>query len=147
MEWFNFIGLVFVLVLLVPNIIFAVTHKDGFENSYHNKAVELFEQIGRFGCFAFMFLSVPGLTHGFWFEGGKAAYIIGGSVLLLIYCLGWAVFWKESSVRKALLLSIVPSVLFLESGILTLNVLLIVLSVVFSVCHVTLSYKNAKNQG
>ncbi len=145
MEWFNFIGLIFVLVLLVPNIVFAVTHKDGFENIWHNKAVELFEQIGRFGCFILMFVSVPGLTLGFWFEGAKTVYVIAGSVLLFLYCLGWVVFWKESSVRKALSLSIIPSLLFLESGILTLNIPLIVFSAVFAVCHVTISYKNVQN--
>lgn len=51
MEWFNLTGLVFVIILLVPNIIFAIKHKDGFENKYYNKAVETLEQIGRFGCF------------------------------------------------------------------------------------------------
>lgn len=144
MEWFNFIGLIFVLVLLIPNIVFAVTHKDGFENGWHNKAVELFEQIGRFGCFILMFVSVPSLTRGFWFSGAETAYVILGSVLLFLYCLGWVVFWKESSVRKALLLSVIPSVLFIESGIFTLNIPLIVFSVIFAACHITLSYKNAK---
>ena len=144
MEWFNFIGLVFVIILLVPNIVFAVTHKDGFENNWSNKTVELFEQIGRFGCFILMVFSVPKLTLGFWFEGAKTAYVVAGFVLLFVYCLGWVIFWKESSVKKALLLSVTPSLLFLESGILTLNIPLIVLSAVFSVCHITLSYNNAK---
>ena len=145
MGWFNFIGLIFVIVLLVPNVVFAVTHKDGFENTYHNKTVELFEQIGRFGCFALMIVSIPNLTLGFWFEGGKTVYVILGSVLLFLYCLGWVIFWKESSVRKALSLSIISSVLFIESGILTLNIPLIVLSLIFAVCHVTISYKNVQN--
>lgn len=144
MEWVNFIGLIFVLILLVPNIVFAVTHKDGFENTWHNKAIELFEQIGRFGCFILMFVSVPGLTLGFWFEGAKTVYVIAGSVLLFLYCLGWVLFWKGISVRTALALSIIPSLLFIESGIFTLSIPLIILSVIFAVCHITLSYKNAK---
>ena len=43
MSWFNFIGLIFVAVILIPNIIFAAKNKDGFQNFYHNKFVEIFE--------------------------------------------------------------------------------------------------------
>ena len=42
MKWFDPAGLAFVVILLIPNIIFAATHKDGFENKYRNKAVERF---------------------------------------------------------------------------------------------------------
>ena len=32
MNWFNLFGLIFVAVIMIPNIIFAVKCKDGFEN-------------------------------------------------------------------------------------------------------------------
>ena len=32
---------------MIPNIIFAMKHKDGFVNKYKNKAVETLEQVGR----------------------------------------------------------------------------------------------------
>lgn len=35
------------------------------------------------------------------------------------------------------------ALLFLQSGVLMLNIPLIVLAVVFAVCHITISYKNA----
>ena len=38
---------------MIPNIIYAVKHKNG-EITYRNKAVEIMEQIGRYGCFALM---------------------------------------------------------------------------------------------
>lgn len=144
MSWFNFIGLFFVAVILIPNIIFAAKNKDGFQNFYHNKFVEIFEQIGRFGCFITMFLTPPFLNLGFKINGAKTAYIITGAVLVALYCLGWIAFGKESSVRKSLALSIIPSVLFLESGLLSLNFPLIVLSLIFAPCHIIISYKNAK---
>ena len=143
MSWFNFIGLIFVVIILIPNIIFAYTNKDGFQNYYHNKIVETLEQIGRFGCFIFMFLTPPFLNLGFKINGAKTAYIITGAILVALYCLGWIVFRKESSVRKSLALSILPSVLFLESGILSLNFPLIVLALIFTPCHIIISYKNA----
>lgn len=142
MDWFNLTGLIFVVVLLIPNIIYAATNKDGFAGEFHNKFVETGEQIGRFGCFILMFIQPSFVTLGYIYDGAQALYLILGIVLLALYCGGWIVFRKENSIAKALTLSILPSVLFLESGILTLNIPLIVLSVVFAICHITISYKN-----
>lgn len=142
MEWFNLTGLIFVVVLLIPNIIYAVTNKDGFAYNYHNKFIEAGEQIGRFGCFILMFIQLPFVTLGYIYDGAQTLYLILGIVLLALYCGGWIVFRKGNCMAKALTLSILPSVLFLESGILTLNIPLIVLSVVFAICHITISCKN-----
>ena len=142
MDRFNLTGLIFVVVLLIPNIIYAATNKDGFAGEFHNKLVETGEQIGRFGCFILMFIQPSFVTLGYIYDGAQALYLILGIVLLALYCGGWIVFRKGNSIAKALTLSILPSVLFLESGILTLNIPLIVLSVVFAICHITISYKN-----
>ena len=40
MSWFNFYGLLFVAAILVPNILFAMRHREGFENLWQNKTVE-----------------------------------------------------------------------------------------------------------
>lgn len=146
MEWFNLYGLIFVVILLIPNIIYATTNKDGFADNYHNKLVETGEQIGRFGCFILMFIQLPFVTFCYIYDGAQTLYLILGIFLLALYCGGWIVFRKENSIVKALSLSIIPSVLFLESGILTLNIPLIVLSVIFAVCHITISYKNTAEE-
>lgn len=39
---------------MIPNIIYAIKCKDGFQNKFENKTLELFEQISRFGSFGFM---------------------------------------------------------------------------------------------
>lgn len=140
----NFYWIIFDLLLLAPNIVFAATHKDGFENLFHNRLVETLEQIGRFGCFAFMFFSPRSVCRGFVSDTAKTAYLAVSSVLVAMYLLGWLIFWKEDSVRKSLVLSILPSLLFLESGILTRNFVLIGLSVVFAPCHIIISYMNSK---
>lgn len=144
MSWINFYGLIFVAVILIPNIIFAVKNKDGFQNLYHNKAIELLEQVGRFGCFIFMFFTPPIFNVGFKLKGIKTAYIVVSAVIVFLYCLGWLIFRKENSVRKSLLLSVLPSLLFYECGLLSLNIPLIVFSLVFAPCHIIISYKNAK---
>ena len=54
MNWINFYGLVFMLVIMIPNIIFTIRNKDGFQNHWENKPIEVLEQIGRIGCFGLM---------------------------------------------------------------------------------------------
>lgn len=144
MSWINFFGLIIVAVILVPNIIFAIRHKDGFVNLYHNRFVEIAEQIGRFGCFIFMFFTPPFLTEGYCFDKAKKINFTLSVVLAVLYCLGWIAFRKEESVRKSLVLSILPSLLFVESGILTTNIPLIIISPIFAICHIIISYKNAE---
>ena len=65
MEWFNVFGFIFVAIMMIPNIIYAINCKDGFENLWINKPVEVLEQIGRFGCFGFMVINIRGTWFGF----------------------------------------------------------------------------------
>ncbi len=144
MKWFNFYGLIFLAIIMIPNIIFAATHKEVFSNAYSNKVVEIFEQIGRIGCFVFMFINIPPLVFGFSFNGAFTAYLICGGLLTLLYVIGWIIFRKHSSVAKSLYLSIVPSALFICCGVFALNIPLIAAGVIFAPCHIFISYKNAK---
>ena len=50
---------------------------------------------------------------------------------------------SENSVFRALALSILPSAVFLLSGVLSRSVLLIAAAVVFAPCHILQSLQNA----
>ncbi|MGN1417102.1 MAG: hypothetical protein ACI4XF_09675 [Oscillospiraceae bacterium] len=143
MIWFNVFGLVFMAVIMIPNIIFAVRCKDGFENHWSNKTAETLEQIGRFGCFFTMIINIPGTAFGFWSDEAFAVYLIIDAVLVLAYCVIWIICFKRNSIFRALALSIIPSVIFLFSGIMSCSVLLIIFAVIFAPCHILISYKNA----
>ena len=91
----------------------AIKCKDGFDNKWNNKYVEVTEQVGRLGCFGFMIINIPGTWFGRWSD-------------------------------EALALSIIPSMLFLFSGIMSRSVLLIIASVLFAPSHIVISYKNVK---
>ena len=133
-------GLVIVLIILVPNVVFVLCNKEGFENLWHNKAVEILEQIGRFGCMIFMFIVIPEIS--FSSDESFALYIIVNMALLLLYCLLWIVFFKKDNMAKAVSLSVIPSVIFLFSGIISFNIPLIIAAVIFSPCHILISVKN-----
>ncbi len=144
MEWFNVIGLVFLVAIMIPNIVYAIKCKDGFENTWKNKPVEIIEQIGRFGCFGFMIINIPGTWFGWWFGEAFTIYVLINSLLIILYCILWVVLWKKTSVFRALMLSIIPSAVFLFSGIMSRSVLLIISAVLFAPTHILISYKNAK---
>ncbi len=147
MDWLNIYGLVFMAVIMIPNILFALKCRDGFENLWHNKAVEALEQIGRFGCFAFLIFNIPGTWFGFPSDEAFALYLILDTALVICYCLIWAVCFRKHSVFRALALSILPSALFLVSGILSRSVLLTLSALLFAPCHITISYQNAVRIG
>lgn len=144
MKWFNIWGLIFVAWIMIPNIVFAIKCKDGFDNRWQNKWVECTEQIGRFGCFGFMSIQIPGTWFGWWSDEAFALYLIVNVALATIYCTIWIVCFKKNSVFRALSLSILPSLLFLFSGIMTRSILLCLSAVLFAPSHILISYKNAK---
>ena len=144
MEWFNVYGLVFIVVIMIPNIIFAIRCKDGFENKWSNKLIEFIEQAGRFGCFGFMIFNIPGTWFGWWSNEAFAIYLIVDILLIILYCVIWLICWKKNNVFRALALSIIPSVLFLFSGVMSRSILLILDVILFAPTHILISYKNAK---
>ena len=144
MEWFNVFGLVFIVVIMIPNIIFAIKHSDGFQNKCINKGIEVIEQIGRFGCFGFMIFNVPGTCFGWWSNKAFVIYLIVDTLLIAIYCIIWVVCWKKNNIFRVLALSIIPSVIFMFSGIMSRSILLIITSILFAPSHILISYKNAK---
>lgn len=144
MEWLNVFGLVMVAVIMIPNILFAMKCKDGFVNKWNNKSVETVEQIGRFSCFGFMIINIPGTWFGWWSDEAFAVYLVVDAVLVTLYCVIWAVCFRKSSVFSALALSIIPSVLFLFSGIMSRSILLTIAAVLFAPSHILISYQNAK---
>ena len=144
MEFVNIFGLIFVAVIMIPNIIFAIKCKEGFENTWSHRAVEMVEQIGRFGCFGFMIINIPGTWFGWWSDEAFVLYLLVHTALVILYCAIWIVCFRKRSMFRAMALSIIPSVLFLFSGIMSRSILLILSAVLFAPSHILISYKNAQ---
>ena len=144
MEWFNIFGLIVIIIIMIPNIVFAIKCKDGFQNKFNNKVIEIIEQIGRFGCMAFMVINIPKTWLGWWNDEAFSTYLVINIISVILYCLIWITYFKKNSVFKALSLSIIPSFIFLFSGIMTRSILLIISAVIFAPSHIIISYNNAK---
>lgn len=142
MQFIDFYGLAIIIIMMVPNSIYAAKHKETFVNKFDNKTLEIFEQIGRFGSFILMIINIP-FFFNIWQADSRIIYIVVNAVLLFMYLVGWIVFWKKNNVLKALYLSIIPSIIFLFSGVITADIPLLIFAVIFAICHVIISYKNA----
>ena len=89
-------------------------------------------------------INIPGTWFGWWSDEAFVLYLIVDTILVMLYCAIWIICFKKNSVFRALALSIIPSMLFLFSGIMSRSVLLIIASVLFAPSHIVTSYRNAK---
>lgn len=87
-------------------------------------------------------INISGTWFGWWSDEAFAIYLIVNSVLITLYCVIWIICFRKNTVFRALALSIIPSVIFLFSGIMSRSVLLILASVLFAPAHIVISYKN-----
>lgn len=145
MEFFTPFGLFFIILIMIPNIVFAIKCKEGFENPWKSKIakiLEIFEQIGRYGCFTMMIFNIPVTYFGFCSDFAFAIYLIVNFTLIFAYCLIWIICFRKNNLFKAIALSVIPSVIFLFSGFLSRHLLLIIFAVIFAPSHIGLSVGN-----
>lgn len=143
MGWFNYYGLAVMAVVMIPNIIYAVKNKGNVDDTYNNKLATVAEQVGRYGCFAFMIFNIPYLYFNFWFDYAIIVYLAVNGGLCLAYLIFWIICRNKSGKLRALALSVIPSCISILSGVMLLNIPLICFAVIFAVSHILISYKNA----
>jgi hypothetical protein len=141
--WLNPIGLTIMVIIMVPNIIYAIKHK-GEKGSYSNKTLTILEQIGRYGCMIMMIFLIPYWQIGLWKSNLIIyIYVFVNLILCLLYIFFWIALRKRSGKFKALTLSILPSAIFAFSAIIRGDIILLGFATIFAVSHITISYKNA----
>jgi hypothetical protein len=140
-KWMNIYGLIIMSIVMIPNIIFAIKEKN-FESKYHNNEVEIIEQIGRFGSMGLMIFNIPLLEFGYWFNNGKTVYVVLTGILAVLYCFVWFLYFRKSTLEKAMSLAIIPTIIFLSSGIIQGKVLLIITAILFGIGHIIITYNN-----
>lgn len=143
MSWFNYYGLIIIVFLMIPNIIMAIRHKEAFVNQFNCPKLKIAEQIGRYGSFILMIFNIPFTYVGWFFGDAEMVYLIVNGALLVAYELIWIIMRNKNNLVRAILLSGIPSAMFVFSGIMILSIPLILFSILFAVCHITISVKNA----
>lgn len=144
---FNPWGFLFLSIIMIPNIIFAIKNKEAFENSKQKKwfkILEIFEQIGRYGCFFCMMFNISGTYFGFSSNFSFRIYLIINGILIFSYCLIWITHFRKNNLFRGISLSVIPSIIFLFSGIISKSILLIIFAIIFAPCHIAISILNTK---
>ena len=137
----NPLGIAIILLMMVPNVIFALRHRD-MENKCKNRLINLLEQIGRYGCLVLMIICIGLDKFGFGSVEDFLIYLFGSALLLLAYFIFWILYGKSPSRKKALALAIIPCCLFLLCGVTLRQWPLVVFAVCFCVCHVCVTLSN-----
>ena len=145
MDWFNWYGTVIVAFLMVPNLFFLMKQKEQGHKAYRNLKLEIPEQIGRIGCIIFMMLQIPYACRGVWLANGWIVSCVGNGILLAANYAFWILCWNRYPRFRALSLSILPSVLFLWSGILTANLPLLATVLLFAPTHIAINWKTVSD--
>ena len=140
--WINVFGAVIVVLMLIPNIVYALKNK-GEKNLCANRFMNIVEQVGRYACIALMCLPLLVWKFGFASVLDMMLYMACNGLLIAAYWITFAFYMKRRSVRLALVLAVLPACIFLLSGILLQHWLLAGFAVVFALGHIYVTYKNA----
>lgn len=141
MNWLNISGLIFVVLLLIPNIIHAIKVKNQ-KNKCSNKFLNVMEQIGRYGCMFLMVFNIGIAEFGFRSVGIFLVYVFGNTLFIIFYWIIWMLYFHKRTYWKQILLAVIPACLFLLSGITMLHYLLIVFGIIFGIGHIYVTVKN-----
>lgn len=141
MSWLNIFGLVLVVMLLIPNIIYAIKFKDQ-KNLCTNRFMNILEQIGRYACIFLMIFNIGIAEFGFESVEAFLIYGIGNVVLMLAYWIIWMLYFYKKSFGKQIALAVIPTCLFLLSGITMEHYLLVLFGIIFGIGHIYVTCKN-----
>lgn len=137
----NLFGFIIVVIMLIPNIIYGIKFK-GLENKCTNKAMNIIEQVGRYGSMALMVLPLFVWEFGFSSVFMMFVYLLGNGILLFTYLLVWVFYFKKQTMGKAMILAIAPTCIFFLSGVTLYHWALVVAAVIFGVGHIYVTYQN-----
>ncbi len=141
--WINVFGACFVILMLIPNIIYAVRNKNE-KNLCENRLMNIIEQVGRYACIILMWLPLSVGKFGFASVAEMFIYMAGNSVLLVLYWIVFTRYLKEKTEKRAVILAVLSACMFLVSGLMLRHWLLAGAAVLFAIGHIYVTKKNAE---
>lgn len=142
--WINLFGAGIVVLIMIPNIIYAARQKQDETQIEVPHGLSACEQVGRYGCIILMWLPLLVWKFGFGSVEEFLIYLIGNGALLLCYFLSWMLYSRKKTLSVAMALAIIPTAIFLLSGILLRHWLLVAFAILFGFAHCTITYMTHK---
>lgn len=140
-SWLNTIGLILMVLIMIPNIIYGIKFKD-VENKCTNKTMNIVEQIGRYASMFLMVFNIGLAEFGFASVGSFLIYLFGNGILVFVYLVIWILYFIKQKPWKSMALAIIPTRIFLISGITMRHVLLVFSAVIFGIGHIYVTSEN-----
>lgn len=141
MDWINIYGLIIVILMLLPNMIYAFKNKN-IQNKSQNKAMNIIEQIGRYGCMFLMVFNIGIVDFSFHSDESFASWLILTTALLLFYWIFWIIYFIAPKNFISIMLAIIPTIIFISNGLFLSHWLLMLFGIAFGVGHLYVTYQN-----
>lgn len=126
----NVYGLLFAVILAVPNIVYARTHNYDLK-AINNRAMLYIERTGKYFSLFLMGINIGVLEQGFTAPIMEIYWLISTSVLIVIYVVLWILFFKKETKALAYLLTITAALIVIQSGLLQVKTLLLTAGIVY----------------
>lgn len=139
----NVCGLLFAIILLAPHIVYAKTHNYDM-SVFDNRGMLLLERIGKYCSLFLMSFHIGILDKGFTSPVMQKFWFIFSAVMSAAYIAAWILFFKKEGRVLAYVLTVLPAVVFMLSGLLQVNTLLLTFGVVFFIGQIYLTSKYCK---
>lgn len=147
---FSYVGFIFLIMLIIPNILWTKHQPKGYDNSNENKILLVFEKVGQVcvTCTALMFSDFNIKAWSLW-----SLWLIAASILMIFYECWWIRYFKSQKTLKDFYSSflgipvagaVLPVVSFFLLGIYGKVIWLMLSSVVIGIGHIGIHLQHLK---
>ncbi|WP_291648363.1 hypothetical protein [Clostridium sp.] len=147
---FSYIGLIYLLMLFIPNIIWTKHQSENYDYSNENKILLIFERVGQVAvtCCALIFLDFNITTFSLW-----SIWLIASFILMIIYEMYWIRYIKGKPTLKNFYRSFcyipvpgatLPVIAFLLLGIYGKVIWMIISTIILGVGHIGIHFQHLK---
>lgn len=142
----NLYGLVLLVVLMIPNIVYLQKNKTPNIKIKEKPTAEIIEQMSRYGCIIFTLINTGLYEYGFVSQTSIIIWIIVSAVLATAYYVLWFLFFKfGEKLYTAVPMAVIPGFMFVFSGIMMRRWVMVFFSAVFWAAHTYVTYQKYKN--
>ena len=147
---FSYIGLIFLMMLTIPNLIWTKHQPKEYDSQNENKILLIFERIGQVlvTCTALIFSDLNLRSWSTW-----TLWLVAAGVLMLMYEIWWIRYFKSSKALKDFYSSFcgvpvagatLPVVAFLLLGVYGKAIWLLIAVVILGIGHIGIHLQHSK---
>lgn len=157
---FGYVGLIFMLLLIIPNLFWVKFKPDGYENYVHNenKVLGVLEKIGEVGATVLLVFFKDCNLHAFFSKSYVILpvlflYILLAFILMVLYEIYWIRYFISKRTMKdfyrgiagiPLAGAVIPVISLFILGLYSRNIAIIAVSVILGIGHIGIHYGHSK---